>query len=61
MDVKTHDAVMQNIAAQIPMKRMGRAEEIAKAVLFLSSDDSSFMTGTEVVIDGGGTDIGQTI
>ncbi len=61
MDVKTHNAVMQNIAAQIPMKRMGRTEEIAKAVLFLSSDDSSFMTGTEVVIDGGGANIGQTI
>lgn len=42
-------------AANRPMGRVGRPEEIAKAVLFLASDDSSFMTGAALVVDGGGT------
>jgi NAD(P)-dependent dehydrogenase (short-subunit alcohol dehydrogenase family) len=37
-----------------PMGRIGTAEEIARAVLFLSTDDSSFMTGAALVVDGGG-------
>ena len=40
---------------RIPIKRMGTKEEIAKLVLFLLSDDSSYMTGSEVAIDGGVT------
>lgn len=43
------------IAGQIPMKRFGRPEEIARAALFLASDDSSFMLGEEVLVDGGWT------
>ena len=42
-------------AANRPMGRVGTPEEIAKAVLFLASDDSSFMTGAALVVDGGGT------
>lgn len=42
-------------AADRPMGRIGLPEEIARAVLFLSTDDSSFMTGAALVVDGGGT------
>jgi NAD(P)-dependent dehydrogenase (short-subunit alcohol dehydrogenase family) len=42
-------------AANRPMGRVGTPEEIARAVLFLASDDSSFMTGAALVVDGGGT------
>ncbi|MBU5344335.1 SDR family NAD(P)-dependent oxidoreductase [Paenibacillus lautus] len=45
----------QALAAVTPMKRLGQAEEMAKAVLFMASDDSSFMTGNTLTIDGGYT------
>jgi len=41
--------------AKRPLGRIGTSEEIAKAALFLASDDSSFMTGAALVVDGGGT------
>jgi NAD(P)-dependent dehydrogenase (short-subunit alcohol dehydrogenase family) len=39
----------------VPMKRMGTAEEVASLVLFLLSDESGYITGAEVAIDGGAT------
>ncbi|MFF2889328.1 SDR family NAD(P)-dependent oxidoreductase [Paenibacillus sp. NPDC057967] len=45
----------QALSAMTPMKRLGQAEEMAKAVLFMASDDSSFMTGGSLIVDGGYT------
>jgi 3alpha(or 20beta)-hydroxysteroid dehydrogenase len=39
----------------VPMRRTGTAEEVANAVLFLLSDESSYITGAEVAVDGGVT------
>jgi NAD(P)-dependent dehydrogenase (short-subunit alcohol dehydrogenase family) len=44
---------IDNIVASIPMGRMGTSDEIAAAALFLASDDSSFVTGIELFVDGG--------
>ena len=46
-----------NVLKAVPLGRLGRPEEIARTVLFLASDDSSFMTGSEVIVDGGMTAI----
>lgn len=43
------------LAESTPMKRLGKPEEMAKAVLFMASDDSSFMTGNALTVDGGYT------
>jgi NAD(P)-dependent dehydrogenase (short-subunit alcohol dehydrogenase family) len=45
--------VLAWIVSTIPMGRMGESEEIAKAALFLASDDSSFVTGIDLFVDGG--------
>jgi len=45
--------VRAKMIAQVPMGREGRREEVGYAVLFLASDEASYITGTELVVDGG--------
>ncbi|MBT3942907.1 MAG: SDR family oxidoreductase, partial [Chloroflexi bacterium] len=55
-DVLFNDAdASQTRIDRTPLKRWGEPEEIAAGILFLCSDDASFITGTELVIDGGVT------
>jgi len=49
------DAVIAGMVALTPMGRMGTPEDIAAGVAFLVSDDAAFMTGSELVMDGGYT------
>jgi NAD(P)-dependent dehydrogenase (short-subunit alcohol dehydrogenase family) len=49
------DAVWRALAANTPLKRFAEPEEIAQAILYLVSDAASYVTGTELVVDGGFT------
>ncbi|HEY4475512.1 MAG TPA: SDR family oxidoreductase, partial [Candidatus Paceibacterota bacterium] len=47
------DAILKKFLEKIPMKRMGEPDDIGKVALFLASDLSSYMTGSQIVVDGG--------
>ncbi len=53
MDKETLDQVATSILSGVPLQRFGTSEEIAKTVAFLASDDAAFITGQEIVADGG--------
>jgi NAD(P)-dependent dehydrogenase (short-subunit alcohol dehydrogenase family) len=47
------DTVLAKLSRQIPLGRVGKPDDVAFAVLYLASDESAFVTGTEIRIDGG--------
>ena len=49
------DAVRDQIATLIPLRRVGQVEDLTGAAVFLASDESSWMTGQSLVVDGGWT------
>jgi len=51
--IKQDATTMEAMIAKLPMHRVGKPEEVSNLVLFLASDESSYMTGSAVVIDGG--------
>jgi NAD(P)-dependent dehydrogenase (short-subunit alcohol dehydrogenase family) len=53
MEGKVLDEFAAGVLAKVPLKRFGNASDIANAALFLASQDSAFMTGSEISIDGG--------
>ncbi len=52
------DTILDEVPGSLPMKRVGIPEDIAKAVLFLASDDASWITGTVLTVDGGASAAG---
>nr|WP_294549231.1 glucose 1-dehydrogenase [uncultured Rhodopila sp.] len=54
---EAHQAMIAAAAASIPLGRMGEPEEVARAALFLASDDSSFVSGSELFVDGGSAQV----
>jgi NAD(P)-dependent dehydrogenase (short-subunit alcohol dehydrogenase family) len=48
---------IDQFVATVPMGRVGTPDEVAKAAVFLASDDSSYITGTELFVDGGAAQV----
>jgi len=53
LDEAAQEERVAGFAAHLPMKRMGAMDDIADAILFLASDEASYITGQEVIVDGG--------
>ena len=56
-DPAAFEATMRGVKSGIPLERLGTPEEIANVVLFLASDESSYMLGAEITVDGGATEM----
>lgn len=54
---ETGEAMRKLLISMVPMGRMGQPEEVASAILFLAADDSSFITGIDIPVDGGATQV----
>ncbi|WP_154379940.1 SDR family oxidoreductase [Duganella guangzhouensis] len=52
-DAAAQQGLLDYLASQVPLGRVGEPDEVAKAVVFLASDDASFVNGTELFVDGG--------
>jgi NAD(P)-dependent dehydrogenase (short-subunit alcohol dehydrogenase family) len=52
-DAGPQQALLDHLASQVPLGRVGDPDEVAKAILFLASDDASFVAGAELFVDGG--------
>lgn len=56
-DAEKQRALLDHMASQVPLGRVGRPEEIAKAAVFLASEDASFVNGAELFVDGGSAQV----
>jgi NAD(P)-dependent dehydrogenase (short-subunit alcohol dehydrogenase family) len=52
-DIEKQEGLLQYLATKVPLGRVGDADEVAKAALFLASEESSFVNGAELFVDGG--------
>ncbi|TLZ50959.1 MAG: SDR family oxidoreductase, partial [Gammaproteobacteria bacterium] len=53
------EAVRSSLGGAVPMKRMGEPDEVARAVLFLASEEASFINGVDLHVDGGCLELGR--
>jgi NAD(P)-dependent dehydrogenase (short-subunit alcohol dehydrogenase family) len=56
-DAFANDEMREAMTGLIPLGRLGKPEDIAKAIVYLATDDSSFITGVELAVDGGATQL----